>query len=84
MRTIVFPYHRRRALIDKIADTFVNEGLQAGNSLAFLIGAQMVSDLLNNEAPQADVDEAITLFVSAWRTAAIPRLVEQQRKGGAA
>ncbi len=81
---IVFPYHRRRAVINRIADTFVNEGFEAGNSLALLTGAQMVADLLNNGASDAEVEASITLFINAWRGAAIPRLVEQQRNGGVA
>lgn len=84
MTTVIFPYHRRQHLIRWIADTFVKEGYAAGNSLAYRIGAKMVAELFNAGVPADEVEAAIRKFIMAWQAAAIPRLREQQRQGGAA
>ncbi|MDQ0558706.1 hypothetical protein QO004_000481 [Rhizobium mesoamericanum] len=83
MTTTVFPYHRRARLINWIADTFVNEGLAAGNSLAYRVGARMAVDHINAGASEEELNAALDLFTNAWRAAAIPRLVEQQRRSQA-
>lgn len=76
-----FPYYRRTRLLKRIADTFVNEGEEAGNWMAQVYGARYVAALLRAEVSHEETTIELGKFISAWQAVTIPRLIDQAQNG---
>jgi hypothetical protein len=79
-----FPFHRRRRVLQDIADTFLRDGFEAGNKRARDWGWTLIVKYaeagIDHDQACADLDK----FIKAWRAFTIPLMAKQQRGGGAA
>lgn len=76
----VFPWHRRVSVLRDIADTFVRDGIDAGNKRMNGYGYLMIVELHRSGATPEETEKAFAQFHAAWRALTIPRMVQQQRE----
>lgn len=73
---VPFPYHKRGAMLQEIAVTFIHDGYDAGNRLAVRRGCELIAEHWRaGFRDQDEIGRQLELFIAAWRCATIPRMV---------